>query len=221
MKITVGTGWTGDQFKELGTFTTEMNRKYSQKQGYNFVLFDDENPPWYPKVPALSAYQKHLQKIALAIKHLKDCDWFLWVDGDACFVRHDSVEPFTDDKFFFVVSSGATNKRVMNTGVFLIKNCSESLELLNRLMDVTQLELKAWQRQFRKKWKDQAALYITLMKERSFMNGIKKIPYGKLWCHPKHIQKFKSVIVHANRCHYSETPSERLEKIKNALLKLM
>jgi len=214
--ITIGTGWSHKTYRQIGTYTAEINEAYAKENGYSFVSFSPYKSVWSPRVPQMTEYQRHMEKVALCLKHLPDCKWMVWIDADACFIAN-GIEEYLDDQYYLILQSGEKQSRFVNTGLFFLRNCQQSFDLLDEMNDVSLPELAKWQQRHRKRWKDQSAYYVALSKKPNLQTGIKKHKYGKLWSRPEHLNHFSPVAIHANRRKRSRTLPRRLRTLREAI----
>lgn len=111
MRVKVITGFEGVcEFKEPFTRTVS---KYCDRFGYEFI-------PEFGKKGKVFKHPKGYWwgKQYLIEKHLKDCDWLLWIDADCIAINFErSIESITGD--FDILM---TKEEVIETGVMLFRN---------------------------------------------------------------------------------------------------
>lgn len=188
-KITIGTGWVGDDYNKLGNFTSNFNKKYADRYGYKFVSFNK------PFVKPELKYHKYLQKFHLVLRHLDECDWFVWIDADAAFLRRAKpIETIINDKYYLIMQSDIIPPSWPNTGMMIVKSCDKSREFFNNALDISLLEITKFANKHNHPvlW-DQTATYV-VFKNPYFKNGVKVLKYGELWSQPYHYEDYRDII---------------------------
>jgi hypothetical protein len=118
---------------------------YAQRAGFDYRLecgpFPGLRNPFYFKETAV--------KGALA-----RYDWVIWMDDDAFFTDFDStvfteqLQLAEDAGKMFIVGDSPTNERgewtTFNAGIFCIRNDPRSFALLDRVLDISLEDVKAW-----------------------------------------------------------------------------
>ena len=162
----------------IGDYTRGINEAFADTHGHSFswfseVLDKDRPPSW--------------SKILLAKKHLDDCDWFMWIDADACFVRPTKLEEFTSDEHFLVAQEDWNG---LNAGVFLLKNCEQSHDFLTEVYLPKHNTASSRHR----RWWEQEAIH-TVVKQPKF-NDVNILGYNELWYNPFHRGETEAPIAH-------------------------
>jgi len=170
MRITVGTGYDAG-YKELGDYTSHITERHAKQFFYRFVAYReslDERPaPWH--------------KILFAKEHLPHCDWFLWVDADACLVG--PVDKLVNDEKFLIIGRARTNV-FFNTGAFLLRNCEQSFRFLDEIYQQEKFIDHPW-------WEQKAAIQVMqfqdkkLRKDNEYYRNMQLLRYGRLWSRPE------------------------------------
>jgi len=103
----------------VGNATSSINRAYAHRWGYDFVCCPNRldvrlRPAW--------------SKFRLIEQEMATCDWLLWLDADALIVNHDPpLENLVREDKDLLLSTDSCG---YCTGVFLIRNCAWSLQLM-------------------------------------------------------------------------------------------
>jgi len=113
-----------------GPYAEDINRKYAEKQGYEYfvekdtdkilsVLGPNKLPTWYKP------------KLILEIFETLNPDYVLFLDTDAIIIDIEGrIEQFIDSDYNFIASDDLGEHSLMNAGVFLIKNNEWSINFL-------------------------------------------------------------------------------------------
>ena len=195
LNLTIGTGYD-EGYSELGDFTKEINRSYAKKFNHQFESYntklDDRPPAWH--------------KLLFAEKCLPHCDWFMWIDADACFTPHAGclkMEDFLDDDYFFICQKGFKNQWTLNSGVFFIKNCPKSFDFLSELYKTSPLE-KHLPHYVTNWWEQNAIIHLsgydfkrqTRDVKTNFSDGVKVLDYNSLWKNINDSKRLPAAIAH-------------------------
>lgn len=123
--------WYDDGIKSYGDINYTINKIYCDKYGYDLIksdkkrYTDDYHPAW--------------ERLPLIIENLEKYDYIIWIDADAHFYR--DAPPITNiinehKDQLFIFSKDYDHKynnenSSINSGFFIVKNSSISLEFLN------------------------------------------------------------------------------------------
>jgi GR25 family glycosyltransferase involved in LPS biosynthesis len=110
----------------LGRRTARVMRAYARRHGYEAVV----------ATASIDASRKAVwSKILLLHRYMlenPDCKWVLWLDADAVIMNPQRrLEELVDDDVDFVAAEDLPPSP-MNAGVFLVRNCPATLDMLRR-----------------------------------------------------------------------------------------
>ena len=127
MKVAVCTFYD-DAIKNYGDITAAINKAYCDKHGLTFIVshettYTDRHPAY--------------EKIPLVLKHIEAYDYVLWIDADAFFYLNmpsivDLIKTYPDKHFIFSQDWAPNFAHVINSGFFIAKNTSYSIEFLKK-----------------------------------------------------------------------------------------
>lgn len=126
LKIGVCTLSIGNQYKQYTKYTRENKILYCKKHNYDFIddesIYNKDKPiPW--------------SKILQLQKYLKKYDYLVWIDADIYVMNSDvKLESFIEKYKNFDIICGSDWKMI-NTGVFFIKNSDFSNNFLQLIYD--------------------------------------------------------------------------------------
>jgi GR25 family glycosyltransferase involved in LPS biosynthesis len=123
--LAVATLYTSE-VAELGRRTSRVLRAYAERHGYAAVVatatFDPSRSPIWSKILLLERY----------LLENPECEWIMWIDADAVIMNPSQrLEDLVDDEVDFVVAVDV-DPSPMNAGVFLVRNCPGTLDMLRR-----------------------------------------------------------------------------------------
>lgn len=121
-KIAVSTIYTqSNQYGKIGYLSSEINRSYAEKNGYDFCLKNFNFN--------IKGRHFHFEKQLFLLSIIDNYDWVLYLDADA-FVTNPGilVESLIDDDYDLIMAPG--NTRLFNAGVMLLKNTENTKKLL-------------------------------------------------------------------------------------------
>jgi len=125
-----------DAMSAIGDVTCELNRHYAQSHGYDFVCYrslpdPNLNPSW--------------NKLRVIQQEIANCDWIFWIDADAVFVNRQRtlVDLFQSTVKPMLISSDSCG---VCCGVFALKNCAWSVQLLATWLFLGEMSLASHQR---------------------------------------------------------------------------
>jgi SAM-dependent methyltransferase len=114
------------EMAELGQCTSPVMIAYAERHGYDTVVasagIDASRPVTWSRLLLVER---------CLVEHPR-CEWVVWMDADA--VINDPVqrlESFVDDNVDFLVAHGRPPS-LINLGVFFIRNCPASIDMLRR-----------------------------------------------------------------------------------------
>ncbi len=112
------------EIADLGAQTGEHLAKYAMRHGYRMFIgrdtLDGSRHPAWSKVLLL-------EQIMLDHPELK---WLIWIDSDAVIMQPARrIDRMIDERVDFLVAEDRTDTHI-NTGVFMLRNCPVSLEML-------------------------------------------------------------------------------------------
>lgn len=123
-KIAVVSYVDSPSYKERVKWGLKANTEYCEKNGYDFLLFEERLDP--SRSAGWSKYL-HIQNL------LEDSDyeWVVWVDADTIIMNLDiPLEWFCDDQYDFIISR---DFNYLNAGVMLFKNSEWSKAFLKAI----------------------------------------------------------------------------------------
>ena len=117
--------WYDENVKEYAELNYIINKTYCDKYGYNIIKSDLKRTSLSP----------HWERIPLAIEHLNNYDYVIWIDSDANFLK--DAPPITNvikehNEKLFILSGDVSKKEEsdINTGFFIVKNSPICFEIL-------------------------------------------------------------------------------------------
>ena len=124
-RFAVATLYTPD-YAQLGKRTSKALCAYARQQGYDAIVatgsLDATRPPAWSKLLLVERY--------LAANPA--CTWLLWIDSDAVIANPKKrLEDLVDEDIDFLAAEDHS-ACVINSGVFLVRNCSAALDMLRR-----------------------------------------------------------------------------------------
>lgn len=131
--------------EEYAAIGARINSNYCKYHGHHYIR------EVYQKTQ-IGAQEERLFVIR---RHLKNYRWVAWIDSDACFINQEKdIEDFTNTSKNLItggheygfnltggkikISMGKKNAG-LNTGVFLLRNCTWSFELLEQWINLCKL----------------------------------------------------------------------------------
>jgi hypothetical protein len=114
------------EYAKLGKFTARALRAYAKRRGYDAIVgtasLDATRPPAWSKLVLVERY----------LRTNPACTWLMWIDADAVIANPEKrLEDLVDESIDFLAAEDRS-ACVINTGVFLVRNCSATLDLLRR-----------------------------------------------------------------------------------------
>jgi hypothetical protein len=159
-----------DNVKEYGDINYQINRHYCER--YNLELIHSNEKVYTDRHSAW-------ERLPLLLKHLNQYDYLIWIDADAYFYNDagnviDLIQKTPDTHFIFSNDFGNEN---VNTGFFIIKNSSYSIEFLRKWANDEYL----YKNNPYPKWWDQGVL-IDMMNQNTLdiQNNSVSYEYGQL-----------------------------------------
>lgn len=131
IEYSVGSKWCvvmfyDDARKLLGDFTSQVNLRYCQRQGYDFRLFRE-------KVDGRSG---HWSKMAYVRECLNGHEMVFWIDADAEFTNHHvRLETFDQKGAVLIICQDAVPGFCLNSGVFILRNHPSAFAFLDWVSD--------------------------------------------------------------------------------------
>ena len=128
--IAVLTIASGKEYQEQVALGTQSKRDYCQKQGYDFIYCEEtldasRHPAWSKILLALTALQNPSYK------------WVVWIDADTLIMNYDiRLEDIIDEQYNFLITADHNS---ISSGVFFIRNCDWSIQLLKNAYQRTGL----------------------------------------------------------------------------------
>jgi len=118
-----------DGYKNIGQYSDWNKKAYAKKHGYDIYLHHEKldltRPAAWSKILAIE-------------RHLDDYEWIFWSDADSLIMNDDiKLESIIDNNYNFIITQEA-NKKNLNTGSFLIRNCEWSKQLLKDIYSQVQ-----------------------------------------------------------------------------------
>lgn len=124
VRFAIATMYTPD-IADYGALASRIVDRYAKRHGYQTVIARDtldasRHPAW-----------SKLLLIEQFLANHPDCAWIMWIDADAVISNPTQrLEDLVDDDVDFLVAKDQWSGSPINTGVFLIRNCAASLEML-------------------------------------------------------------------------------------------
>merc|ERR1712194_35737 len=146
--------WYDAAIAEYADVNRELNRRYCEGHGLDLIVSHSRERP---------DRKPHWERFSLMLKHIRDFDYMVWIDADAFFYPGaQDIRSVIDTEKEFTFSRGAPGgkMRVVNSGVFVAKNCAYSVEFLEEWAFNDQ----RFHRRTLPQWQDQAVLF-DLLKE--------------------------------------------------------
>jgi hypothetical protein len=114
------------EYAQLGKYTSKVLCAYAKKRGYDAIVatgsIDATRPPAWSKLLLVERY--------LATN--PSCTWLMWIDADAVIANPKKrLEDLIDESIDFLAAEDRS-ACVINSGVFLVRNCSAALDMLRR-----------------------------------------------------------------------------------------
>ncbi len=115
-----------EKVRDLGRLAAKGLRSYAKRHGYTAVIADKQldtsRHPYWSKLVLVERYLTENPK----------CRWLMWIDVDAVITNpHKRLEELIDESTDFMIAEDIPPSPI-NTGVFLIRNCPATLDLLRR-----------------------------------------------------------------------------------------
>ena len=128
MKIKICT-WYDDNIKSFANKCFIINKIYCKKFGYSLIKSDKL---YFPNK------KPHWQRLGLLLEHIKDCDYIIWIDADAFFIKHKKIENIIlankDKSIIFCEDKNNTLSPLINSGVMIFKNNDDSIKFLKNCL---------------------------------------------------------------------------------------
>jgi galactosyl transferase GMA12/MNN10 family len=114
------------EYARLGKHTSRVLCAYAGQRGYDAIvatgILDATRPPAWSKLLLVERY--------LAANPA--CTWLMWIDADAVIANPEKrLEDLVDESIDFLAAEDQS-ACVINSGVFLVRNCSAALDMLRR-----------------------------------------------------------------------------------------
>lgn len=122
--------WYDDNCKSYGDITSEINKKYCEKEGYTF--YKDS----IRRVPERTGHWERLPLFVKLMDHMK-YDYLIWIDADACFRPHDGVLKEMINKYHkydIIWSYDYPYTKQINSGFIILKCNDYSLSFMKHLL---------------------------------------------------------------------------------------
>ena len=124
--------WYDDKISNYADLAFKINSLYCQK--YNYKIIKSKKRYFPMRKP-------HWERLPMAKKYLPYCNHLMYIDADA-FFYYDSgpitniINKYYDSPFIFSNDCCSVEKRPINTGVFIVKNCEYSYYVLDKWMNM-------------------------------------------------------------------------------------
>lgn len=141
---------------QIGFYTMSINKKYCEKNKYDFFVFHDipnnlknKHPAWYKLYYIQKVFQEH------------NYEYVMWIDGDAFFCNSNlRIENYINSEKDFIIGRDPgydfehfyKNKHIVNSGVFILKNSKWSRKFIDNLL--TNKKFYKWN--LKKNWEQEA-----------------------------------------------------------------
>jgi hypothetical protein len=114
------------EFAKVGKRTSRVLRTYARQRGYDAIIatgsLDARRPPAWSKLLLVEQY----------LMANPTCTWLMWIDADAVIANPKKrLEDLVDESIDFLAAEDQS-ACVINSGVFLVRNCSAALGMLRR-----------------------------------------------------------------------------------------
>lgn len=132
MKIAVVTHYD-ENFKSVGDITSANNREYCERHEYDFICHREKlcPPEWHSVWDKIWVCMRSLQMTNK--EGYRKYDWIMYVDSDAMIMNHNiKLETLIDDDFNWIIANDVNG---LNSGIFLLRNCTRSLNFLGNCWD--------------------------------------------------------------------------------------
>ncbi len=126
----------GEEYKKAVNLCTQSQESYAFRHGYKYItdesVYDPKRPFAWSKIPLIQKYLPHY-------------DFIVWMDADVLIMNPEiRLETFIDmmkpDAFMFL----AHDLNNLNTGVFVIRNCSLAHDFLADVWNKTEYLNHIW-----------------------------------------------------------------------------
>jgi hypothetical protein len=126
------------EYARLGKYTSRALCAYAKQRGYDAIVatgsLDATRPPAWSKLLLVERY--------LATNPA--CTWLMWIDADAVIANPGKrLEDLVDESIDFLAAEDQS-ACVINSGVFLVRNCSAALDMLRRAYAKVQYTHHTW-----------------------------------------------------------------------------
>ena len=128
--------WYDDHIKHYADNFYKINKLYCDKNGYDifkssYRVYRDRH---YNAIPAR---EPHYERFPLILKYIKNYDYVVWIDADAYFYINappleDLINEYPDKEILFSADSCRMGSPSINTGVFILKNTQQVINIVNR-----------------------------------------------------------------------------------------
>tara|TARA_R110001632_G_scaffold26395_1_gene71381 strand:- start:2067 stop:2735 length:669 start_codon:yes stop_codon:yes gene_type:complete len=129
LNIAILMWYDNDTAERFGNISYKINKLYCDKHGYN-IIFSNER----------KHKDNHWEKIPLVLNNIKNYDYVIWIDADAHFYIDSGpisalIKNYPDKDIILSGDIGISldkQKDNINTGVFIVKNTKEAIEIMER-----------------------------------------------------------------------------------------
>ena len=163
MKIAVLSMCIGQRYQKLWSSAINSKKIYCEKNSYDFIYIDK----------SLDTNRKpHWSKIKGIQNNLNDYDWIFYSDADAHIMNfdvklEDIISKYSNNSTFLIITKDNCE---INSGNFLIKNCSLSNDFLKDVY--SEYPTKPVNiGKFTVNWNDQYGVYNTYTKSKYINNS--------------------------------------------------
>ena len=152
-----------DGYSHIGQYSDWNKKAYAKKHGYDLYVFheliDHTRPAAWSKIPAIE-------------KVLDDYEWIYWSDADSLVMNSSTrLESIIDNNFDMIITRETYGWKVLNTGSFLIRNCTWSKNLLKEIYKKTDfIDNATWEQ----------AAFVHLLKTNPALNNRIKVVNQKV-----------------------------------------
>ena len=133
--------WYDENCKEYADITSDINKKYCDREGFEFYKDDIR------RVPERTG---HWERIPLFIELLKKNDYVVWIDADACFRNHKNklkeiINTYSQYDIFWSYDYPYSNQ--INSGFIIVKSNDYTISYFTELLrdeDTTYFHTPNW-----------------------------------------------------------------------------
>jgi len=135
MKITLCTIIINEWYRESVKYFMKNLQTYCEKHNYTCVIHTENSEDYlYDKTRKIPWYKIPLIK---KILQTTDTDYVFWIDADCQILKRDTKVEYFIDKYMKTKDFAAYSENPINTGLMILKNTENNLNLLDRIWNTT------------------------------------------------------------------------------------